>query len=383
MIVSKETIDKIKESNDIGDVASEFFELEKTTDGYRTFCIHGGERDTPSLHIYPKTQTFFCFGCRAGSTGSATNSSDIISFVRWVKNWDFMQAIEWLANRANIPLEEKDMSLEQRTNLMLYQNMEKTIKNFENNLENNLEVKKYLYGRGLNDEDIKKWRIGSSKNLPVYTITNIFNQPIAYSIREGSLHAKYRNSVKSPIWQKTNTLFGLYYAKQLIREKDFVVIVEGYNDAILLQKYGVPAVSIMGINFTEIQAKILLKYTKNLILFYDGDAAGINQTSLQINSLLNFGFENIYVLNIFGMDPDELALEYKEKTLHYIDQVKTDFFVYLLNKELAILRQQIFQARKNANLKIQSIINLVKDENTKKIYEDEAIQKIMEETKSD
>ena len=129
--------------------------------------------------------------------------------------------------------------------------------------------------------------------------------------------------------------------------------------------------------------ELILKLTKNLILFLDGDVVGINETSAKINDLIEYGFESVYVINIKDKDPDDIALEQKENLRIYIETNKVDFYVYLLDQELAMLRQNMYCAGNKSRKKMKEILNLIKDETTRQLCQDQFIKTIMEESTSD
>ena len=379
LIFSEDFINKVKEANDIIDVASEYFDLKQYGDVYKTRCKHRGGDKTPSLTFFPKTQSFYCFGCHAGRRDGNTNGSDVISFVQWVEEIEWQDAVIMLADRQGLEIPKAELSNEDKQKKALFDAVLNENRVYWSNLisEKGKEVKEWFYSRGINDADIAKWRLGaccptSSQEgamIPVYTIIDEYNRSVSFSKRFNSDDAKYKNGPTTPIFKKGSIIYGLNFIKKEIRRNNYIVIVEGYNDAIILQKYGVPAGAIMSSLITETQAELIKKYTNNVILFLDGDPAGIDGTISNIKLLKSKGIE-VEVINILGFDPDELGLKLKEKTLGFILANKKLAFQFLINNVLDKYFDKMMKLKKETINQLEEILEYIEDDTEKKLYKD-------------
>lgn len=369
---SNEFLQKVKEMNDIIDVASEYFDLKQVGDLYRAKCKHKGD-NTPSLTFFPDTQSFYCFGCHAGKRNSNTNGSDVISFIQWVEEISWQEAVIFLANRVGLEIPTKELTEEDKQKLVLYELTLRENRKYWLNLMSNEKVKQYFYNRGIDDEDIAKWRLGADKDIPVYAIIDEYGRTISFAKRIDSEDAKYINSKNSPIFKKSNILYGLNFIKKDMRKLNFIVIVEGYNDAILLQKYGVPAAAIMSTTITENQIKLIKKYTNNVVLFLDGDTAGINNTISNIKQLKKEGLE-VEVINVLGFDPDEVAIKHKDKLLDFILEHKQLAYQFLINNVLGKYFNSLIKMKKEVVKQLEEILNYIEDDIEKKLYKDQLLK---------
>lgn len=333
--LSEEIITQIKEANNILEIAGEHFNLKQTGSIYQAKCIHDGEKESHSLTFFPDTQSFYCFGCGAGKRGGTTEGSDILSFVMWMDNSTWQEAALKLAHRAGIHIPTKELTKEERARQKLLEETNQRNIMYWRALKENPEVLQYAYSRGFDDEDIDKWRLGwvphtdptRASGRFVFSIVNDWGQTAGFSYRNmeeffprpelPDKGAKYFNSPNSIIFNKGSILYGLYAIKRLIRELDYIIIAEGFGDTIIAQKYGLPAVSLMGTSLTEEHIKMIGRYTKNVIVWLDGDPGGIGATLRHLDPLRAEGF-SIKVLNTPNKDPDEVILEYKHDIHSYV-----------------------------------------------------------------
>lgn len=376
MVYSKELINQVREANDLIEIAEEYFTLNRKGEIYKALCTHEGEKNE-SLTFYPETQTFHCFGCKAG--GKKTGGSDVYAFLCWVKNITWDEAFKLLAKRANINVDIQSMTPKDLALSSLYEGMRNDSKRYMEYLAKDISSMYFFSQRGITQTEIEKWQLGSNNNFPNYTIFDHQGRPVSYSRREGTPNKKYSNGSTTAIFKKRSLLYGYSQCKQLIKQHDFVVIVEGYNDVILLEKYGVPALGMMGLTLNEEQVPAILKLTKNIVLFFDGDAGGIDYCHNKIEFLQSYGFEHIYIINIANIDPDDIALQYKEGTLDFIMNSRVDFYLYLANQALLSLRGTIFNAKKDCMITLKNILSMIKDEDMKLIYKDEIMRTLVNE----
>jgi DNA primase len=326
--LSEELITQIKEANDILELAGEHFQLTQTGSIYQTTCTHEGEKHSKSLTFFPDTQSFYCFGCGAGSR-KMTEGSDVISFTMWLENCTWQQAAMKLANRRAIRIPIKELSKEERLKQKLFEETNERNKIYWRSLKENNLMMEYLYNRGLDDDDIDKWRLGwvpltdptKAAGRLVFAIINDWGQTAGFSYRNMDEYfprpempdtgPKYFNSPTSPIFNKGSILYGLHAIKKLIREKDYVIITEGFADTIIAQRYGLPAVSLMGTSLTEEHIKMVARYTKNVIVWLDGDPGGLGATLRHLDPLRAEGFI-VKVITTPNQDPDDVIQMHRE-----------------------------------------------------------------------
>jgi DNA primase len=363
-------VDDIKSRIDLVDEVSQTVKLRRTGKNYTGFCPFHSNTRTEAFVVFPETQTWRCFGqCNTGG--------DVFGFVMKRESWDFSEALHYLAEKAGVTLTplrpEAESETEARQTLSIV--LEEAAQFFQQQLldttpgHNALD---YLHGRGLTDETIHTWGLGyapagwnalgqylrragytDSLMLDAGLLTeredggthDKFRNRLMFPIRDASGHLtgfggrvldpedipKYLNSPRTDLFDKGRLLFGLDRARQTIREKEQAVIVEGYMDVIGLHQAGFKnAVSPMGTALTEDQFKLLKRYTRNLILALDPDAAGEKATlrglELARSTMDQEGeisFDSRGLLHVEsrlsadirvttlpdGRDPDEIALQ--------------------------------------------------------------------------
>jgi DNA primase len=194
-----------------------------------------------------------------------------------------------------------------------------------------------------------------------------------FSMRAGTDQAKYVNSSNSDIFKKGDILYGLNFIKKEIRENKFAIIVEGYNDAIMLQKFGAPAVATMGTSITKEQIVLLKKYTDTVILFLDGDEAGIKSTITNIKEFKKEGFK-VEVLNILGFDPDEVALKYKNDILDFILNNRKLAFQFLINSVLDRYFDKMIRLKKETINELEEILEYIDDKSERTLYREQLVK---------
>ena len=360
-------VEEIKNRLDIIDVVSETVDLRKTGKNYIGFCPFHDNKRTPAFVVFPETGTWRCFGCNEGG--------DIFTFVMKREGWDFRQALENLAERAGITLEplRPEDTAQREAHQRLYDLMEEAVVFYRHHLHTpaGKQALDYLHKRGLTDETIEAFGLGYAPHAweaarayftgKGYTdddllaaglltrrdngrIYDRFRHRVMFPIRDARGRAvgfgartldpdgvpKYLNSPQTDIFDKSRLLYGLDKAGKAIRERDQVVIVEGYMDVIGLFQAGFPnAVSPMGVALNEGQLRTLKRYTRHMVLALDPDAAGIRATLRSMDVARDalreadgFGFdprgllrqENRLKADLRvallpeGQDPDEIAL---------------------------------------------------------------------------
>lgn len=313
----EEALSQIKSQMDIVDIVSEEVVLKKKGSNYWGLCPFHGEK-TPSFSVNPERGFFKCFGCGVGG--------DAITFLMKIHNWDYMQTIKYLAERYNVELPEYNgdggKHKEERT--LMTEACKKAVEFYQDILlsspSDNIAVK-YLNKRDITPAIISKFSLGLSlkepnmlynklkrdyddsilekaglilksnqgryvdrfRNRIIIPIQNEQGEYIAFGARaiEEGQNPKYLNSSDSPIYNKSRILYGLYTAKEAIKQEDSVVIMEGYFDVISAQAHGIHnAIASCGTSMTLEHVKMLSKYTRSrrIYLSFDTDLAGQNAT---------------------------------------------------------------------------------------------------------
>lgn len=366
VIFTDEFLDKVKKDNDIIDVASEYFDLQKCGDLYKAHCKHKGGDKSPSLTFFPDTQSFYCFSCNAGKRSGETNGSDLISFVQWMENIEWQDAVRLLANRAGIPIEQEKLNEGDLIKLKSYEVLLNQNRRYWSALmddESNKAIREWFYTRGIDDQDIARWRLGAAKvngkAVPTYAIIDEFNRTVGFSKRVDG-KSKYINDKNSEIFKKGNILYGLNFIKKEIRKLDYILIVEGYNDAIMCQKYGAPAVALMGTALTAQQIELVKKYTDNVVLFLDGDEPGILNTLNYIKDLTSQGF-CVEVLNFYGYDPDDIVSKYKRNFLSVIQEKKKPGIQFIADDVISNYVKETIRLKRDTIKAIDSVLEFIED----------------------
>jgi DNA primase len=341
MRISEEQIEEIRNSNDILDVVSEYIKVDKKGKDYFGLCPFHNEK-TPSFSVAQEKQIFYCFGCGKGG--------NVISFIREIENLDYINAIRFLADRANIILPDTDNEKEiqkEKEKKVLYRLNKTAARIFYNNLlaDEGKNALEYLYKRGIKPEIIKKFGLGYAKDSfnslidslqkEGFKKEDLLKTGLALKSKKGSVYQrfrdriifpiidirgnvigfggritdkegqpKYMNSPQSIVYDKSANLYGLNLSKKEI--DGTIIIVEGYIDVIALYKSGIKNVAAtLGTAMTVNHARLIKKYANEVIIAYDMDAAGRKAALRGIKVLEQVGL-HIKVLEIEGSkDPDE------------------------------------------------------------------------------
>lgn len=310
--------EEIKARLDLVDLISETVNLKKAGKNYSGYCPFHDNKRTPSFVVFPETQTWKCFG-------ECSEGGDIFNYVMKKEGWDFKETLDNLALRAGVTLTAPTPQQKEQTeeHERLRQLLEDAVLLYRHNLyhtPNGKETLEYLYERGLDDATIETWGLGYAPNTWDAALTHFtqrgftldelvaaglitkkengrtydrFRHRFMIPIRDdrGRMAgfgaralspdelAKYLNSPQTPLFNKSNLLYGLDQARKAIRSADQVVIVEGYLDVIALHQHGFSnVVSPMGTALTETQMRLLKRRTRNIVLALDADAAGNKAT---------------------------------------------------------------------------------------------------------
>jgi len=335
-----EVIEEVRLNNDLVEVVSEYVRLEKKGGGYFGLCPFHNEK-TPSFHVEPVKQFYYCFGCN--------NGGNVFHFIMNIENLSFPDALRLLADRAGIVLPEPDDKEEQqkikiRKSIL---DINRVAARFYFSClaaEKGREALKYLHDRGLSNRIIRQFGLGFAPNewnaLSNYLLDEGFDESILiqsglaiknkndklidrfrgriifpiFDIR-GNIVAfggrvmddslpKYINSPETLCYSKGRELFGMHLAKKSKEKK--LLIVEGYMDVISLHQAGIDfAVAPLGTALTGMQGRILKKYADEIILSYDADTAGQKATERGLEVLNRLGCRAKVLQIPDGKDPDE------------------------------------------------------------------------------
>lgn len=341
MAIPEEIINEIKYRNDIETVMAPYISLKRRGKNLVGLCPFHNEK-TPSFTVYPENGSFYCFGCGVGG--------DVFSFVRQIENLDYIEAVKLLAERSGITLPQDgyDDSMQKLKNTIFEINRE-TARFYHTYLMSpqGKWALDYLIDRGLSLATIKHFGLGAApdgwdnliKHLKslgysiadmlqanvigksqrgtyydrfrkrvMFPIINIRGKVIGFSGRampgEDKAGGKYVNTSDTPVYKKSENLFAMNFAKNHCDER--VILVEGNMDVISLHQAGFPnAVAALGTAFTPEQAKLLSRYTKEIVLIMDSDAAGQKAVRRAGEILQSTGLDVRVVVLPDGKDPDE------------------------------------------------------------------------------
>ena len=363
---------RIRETARIEEVVGEFLTLKKRGASYLACCPFHNEK-TPSFHVNPARGIFKCFGC--GEAG------DSVSFLMKHEHYTYPEALHYLAQKYHIEIEEEKPSEEERQRQSerdaLFHLTEFAQKYFADVLYNDEMGRavglSYLHGRGLTDDVIRKFGLGFCKDAwtdftdharkngysddvlaktgltvfkeetgksydrfrarVMFPIFSISGRVLGFSGRvltSEKQSAKYVNSPESEIYIKSNSLYGLYQARQAISRADKCYLVEGNVDVVSMSMSGVEnTVASCGTALTIPQIRLIKRYTPNVTVLYDGDAAGIKATLKAVDLLFAEGMHVRMVLFPDGEDPDSYAQKYgSEQLQQYLAEYEENFLLY-------------------------------------------------------
>lgn len=367
MRIPPEKLDEIAQANDIVDIISSYTRVKKSGKSFLALCPFHPDKN-PSMNVSPEKQVYHCFSCGA--------SGNVYKFVQEHEKVTFVEAAQILADRAGIELNYSWSSPDTSNEVSLLFEINKfAAKYFHNNLKNAPDVERdfvmdYLAVRKIKPDMVTKFGIGYSlkaweslfnyfaednsfkardvenaglilkrenestrfydrfRGRLMFPIFNESGKVVAFGGRilyEDEKGAKYINSPESKVYNKSKILYGLNFAKEAIRANDRVIIVEGYMDVISLYQAGVHnVVASSGTALTEDQVRLLSRYTKNIILLFDADFAGIKAAKRGIEIILEAGLDLNIVSLPEGEDPDSIVkLEGKDGFIKHLNKKKS------------------------------------------------------------
>ncbi|MGI6717920.1 MAG: DNA primase [Bacteroidales bacterium] len=370
-MIDKSTIDDIFSISKIEEVVGDFVNLKKRGANYVGLCPFHNEK-TPSFVVSPAKGIYKCFGC-----GKAGNS---VNFVMEHEKYSYPEALKYLAQKYNIPITETELSTEQKEEFeikdQIFNLNSFAQKYFSDILFNDNEGKNiglsYFKERGFLEKTIKNFVLGYSPNKfdafynyaikngykeellqeaglitktdngkildkfrgrVIFPIHNLSGRIIGFGGRimdSTSKTAKYLNSPETPVYIKSNSLYGIYYAKNDIVKNDFCYLVEGYTDVITMNQAGLSnVVASSGTSLTTQQIRLIKRYTNNITVIFDGDTAGIKASLRGIDMILEEGL-NVKIIPLpADEDPDNFVRNnsLSEVEKYFIENEK-DFINY-------------------------------------------------------
>lgn len=369
-MIPKETVDKILDTAQIEDVVGDFVTLKRRGANYVACCPFHNEK-TPSFYVSPSKGIYKCFGC--GKVGTA------VGFVMEHESLSYVEALKYLAAKYRIEVQEKEETAEeiasrQRSESLLLVS-EYAWKFFRESLkspEGEAIGYQYFKSRGLEDETIARFGLGwapSGRNTlakaaraagfkeeflvdtglcikrddgsladrfydrVVFPVHSVGGRVIAFgcrTLKTDKSVAKYVNSPETEIYVKSKSLYGIYFAKNEISRRDRCILVEGYLDVISMHQLGITnVVASSGTSLTVEQIRLIRKFTENVTIIYDGDAAGIHAALRGIGLVLKEGLNVKIVLLPDGDDPDSYSRKHTlDEVSSFIETHEQDFISF-------------------------------------------------------
>ncbi|CCH02252.1 DNA primase [Fibrella aestuarina BUZ 2] len=347
MRIPEETVEQIRQAADIVEVVGEFVSLKRRGSNYIACCPFHNEK-TPSFNVNPARQIYKCFGC--GKAG------DPVRFVMDVENLGYGEALRYLAKKYNIEIEEQEVTPEEqnrqteRESLYIALNYAKTF--FQDHLLKTDEGRgiglSYFRERGFSDPTIAAFDLGYSpdswdalltdaqakgynpdvlakagltvtredskkvfdrfRGRVMFPIHNVSGRVIAFGARilkADPKAPKYLNSPETDVYHKSQVLYGIFQAKQTIRQEDICYLTEGYTDVISLHQAGIKnVVASSGTSLTIEQIRLISRFTQNVTILYDGDAAGVKAALRGLDMVLEEGLNVSVATFPDNDDPD-------------------------------------------------------------------------------
>ena len=373
-MIDQATVDRIIDAANILDVVSDFVTLRKRGVNYIGLCPFHDEK-TPSFSVSPSKGICKCFSC--GKGGSA------VHFIMEHEQLSYYEALKYLAKKYNIEIKERELTDEEkqvqsdRESMLIVNSFAQEY--FTNILFEHAEGRSvglaYFHERGFRDDIIKKFSLGYSleqrdalfkeaekrgykkdyllktglclegqngyvsdrfRGRVIFPVFSLSGKVLAFGgriLKKDDKMAKYVNSPESEVYHKSNELYGIYHAKQSIVKNDCCFLVEGYTDVLSMHQSGIEnVVASSGTSLTPGQIRLIHRFTNNIIVLYDGDAAGIKASLRGIDLILKEGMNIKVVLLPDGDDPDSFSRKQSVASFtEYIKSHEVDFIRFKTN----------------------------------------------------
>ncbi|QLK86056.1 DNA primase [Staphylococcus sp. 17KM0847] len=413
MRIPQTTIDEIKQNTDILDVVSEYVKLEKRGRNYIGLCPFHDEK-TPSFTVSEDKQICHCFGCKKGG--------NVFQFIQEIEDIPFAKAVKKLGERLNIKVETDESEAHMHIasdDLMMIQMHEELLDYYHYLLKKTVEGEKalhYLYDRGFTDEMIDQRKIGYAPDAAsfatdymekkgyslelgyqsgllsrneenfsyydrfrdriIFPLANTQGRIVGYSGRAylPEQSPKYLNSPESPIFQKRKLLYNLDKARKSIRQKDEIILLEGFMDVIKADQAGLNnVVASMGTQISSDHMTMLKKLCSHITLMFDGDFAGNEATLKTGQSLLDQYFDVFVIQMPSNMDPDEYIEKYgNAQFLEFVAHEKKAFVLYKIKQHQQEIQNNDLAYEKYYKMFVDDVIKVQSRVLRQKIIQDAA-----------
>lgn len=411
-MIAQETIDKVRSASDIVDIISGYLKLKRRGRNFIARCPFHNEK-TPSFTVSPDKQIYHCFGCSAGG--------NVFSFLMEHEKMSFTEAVQFLASKAGIVIKETRSDYQRDEFARLNYANEVALEYFKQMLTHPKYKKaldSYLIEkRGLKQETIEQFQLGlateewdglikfaATKDLYPETlekaglviksekrqshfdrfrqrlmipIFNLSRKPIAFggrTLKKGEL-AKYVNSPETPLYSKSNVLYGLDLSRDALRKMNYVYVVEGYFDVISLHQAGIQnVVASSGTAFTPQQARLLSRFVDQAYLFFDSDSAGYNAALRSVDLLYDAGLDVKIMEANEGEDPDSIARIDGRNRIEEIKEEAVDFITFR-TRDIDFGSSGVV-AREKLLKELKEIGSKIGDETRRTLFFDDAAERL-------
>ncbi|MEK2643879.1 DNA primase [Bdellovibrio sp. BCCA] len=420
MRFSQDFIERVSEANNLVDIISQYTQLKQSGSGLMGRCPFPDHVEkTASFSVSETKQVYHCFGCH--------KSGNVFSFLRDYQGMGFPEAVEYLANRASIPMpapekedEARDQAADKKKLLLKVNKL--AAHYFSEQLKrvpHDHPVRKYIASRGLSDEVIETFGVGyavaewdglekylGGKQVPMalaeearlvkarnnksgyfdifrdrlmFPIFSPMGEPIAFGgryLEKKENEPKYLNSPETPVFIKGKVLYGLSQTARYIRSDDMALIVEGYMDLVSLYQAGIRnVVATMGTALTPDHGKMLKRMTKNVVALFDGDSAGMEAAERSLPILLAADLYPKGLTLPNNMDPDDYVKKYGADALKVELERAPDLFVMILARWMEGYRGEASEKVKLAD-KLKPLFETIPDLRLRDLYLAESAQKM-------
>lgn len=412
--IDRETVTRILDTADIVEVVSDFVTLKKRGVNYVGLCPFHSER-TPSFSVSKAKGICKCFSC--GKGGSPVN------FLMELEQMSYQEALRWLARKYNIEIQEHEETDTEREQASLRESLfitnQYALDHFEHNIHDTEDGREiglsYFTQRGLTPATIKKFHLGYSLDIGdhfyrqaikdgfteeyltktglcahserggvydrfrgrvIYPVHTISGKVVAFggrTLKSDKNVAKYVNSPESEIYSKSRELYGLYQARKAIVQANKCILVEGYMDVLSMSQNGVEnVVASSGTSLTSQQVNLIHRFTENVTVIYDADAAGIKASLRGVDMLLADGMNVKVVLFPEGEDPDSFAQSHTQQELaDYLAWNETDFIKFKIRVLMSDTEADPVK-RSHAIASVLKSIAVIPDPITRQLYIEES-----------
>ncbi|NQY21407.1 MAG: DNA primase [Campylobacteraceae bacterium] len=391
-MITKDSIEILKNQLDVVDVISQFLELRKAGANFKACCPFHGETN-PSFVVSPAKQIYHCFGCGVGG--------DSISFVMEYEKLSYPEAIEKLASMSNVSLQYDDNNQKKQSVKII----EDVNKFYQKLLVSSPAVKDYIKQRGISEFSIEKFEIGyAPKSADTINYLRSNNHNLTESIELGIIdtgqsglysrfieritfpihaingkivgfggrtitghNAKYVNSPQSKVFNKSRLLYGYHLAKEAIYKKNQIIVTEGYLDVIMLHQAGFnTAVATLGTALTAEHLPLLKRGEPKVIVAYDGDKAGLKAAFKAATMLSHSDFSGGVVIFGEGMDPADMVKEGRIEELNEMILKPQNFIPFAIDYIVALYNINEPQEKQKALVETNEYLKTLNP-----IYQDE------------